>query len=78
MLEANTFRSMMLVGGVMTLALILAGIFTIPAVDMSAQEKTNYENVMNIDLDDDVTKLTVSESLMFYIKGSVRGNVNHY
>lgn len=78
MLEANTFRSMMLVGGVMSLAALVACFFVIPFIEVNAQEKTNYENVMSVDLEEDTDSLTAYQALLFTIQGKTRGNVQHY
>ncbi|MCC2252084.1 hypothetical protein JUJ52_19305 [Virgibacillus sp. AGTR] len=77
MLESNTFRSMMLVGGVMSLAIIIACFFATPLVPIDGKAKTNYENVMAADLGD-TEHLTGYQSILFAIKGKTRGSVDHY
>ncbi|MGX1195877.1 hypothetical protein [Metabacillus sp. SLBN-84] len=77
MLEANTFRSMMLIGGVMSLAIIIACFFTAPMVPVDEQSKENYEKVMNADLGD-VDHLTGYQAILFTIEGRTRGAVEHY
>lgn len=77
MLEANTFRSMMLVGGVVTAALLITLIFTAPVVDVDEASRTNYENVMKADLDG-ADHLTGYQAVMFSIKGKTRGATDHY
>lgn len=78
MLESNTFRNMMLIGGVMSLAVILACFFVTPIVEIDAQAKKNYENVMHATLDDDVDRLTGYQAIMYSIKGKTRGTTEHY
>jgi hypothetical protein len=77
MLEANTFRSMMLVGGVMSLAVIIACFFTAPLVPVDAQAKTNYENIMDADLGD-ADHLTGYQAILFTIQGKTRGTTEHF
>lgn len=77
MLEANTFRSMMLVAGVVTVALLIALFFTAPMVPVDEQAKTNYENVMNVELGD-ADHLTGYQAIWFSIQGKTRGAVEHY
>lgn len=78
MLEANTFRSMMLVCGVVVLAILVACFFTAPLVPISSSEKTMYENVTNHTLDAGTTHLTGYEAVLFSLQGRSRGNVQHY
>ena len=77
MLEANTFRSMMLVGGVVVAALLIAMFFTAPMVPVDEQAKTNYENVMDTDLGD-ADHLTGYQAILFSVQGKTRGAVEHY
>lgn len=77
MLESNTFRSMMLMGGVMSLAVILACFFVAPLVPVDAQAKANYENVMREDLGD-ADHLTGYQAILFSVQGMTRGSVEHY
>lgn len=77
MLEANTFRSMMLVCGVFVLSILIACFFVAPLVPIDDQAKTNYENVMHADLGD-AEHLTGYQALMFTVQGNNRGNVRHY
>jgi hypothetical protein len=77
MLETNTFRSMMLVGGVMSLAIIIACFFAAPLVPVDAQAKSNYEKIMGADLGD-ANHLTGYQAILFTVQGKTRGTVEHY
>lgn len=77
MLEANTFRSMMLVGGVITLAALIACFFVSPLVPVDEQAKSNYENIMNADLGDR-DHLTGYQAILFTVEGRTRGSTDHY
>lgn len=77
MLEANTFRSMMLIGGVMSLAVIIACFFATPLVPVDEQAKRNYENVMHEDLGD-ADHLTGYQAILFSVQGKTRGTTEHY
>lgn len=77
MLESNTFRSMMLVGGVMSLAIIVAAFFAAPLVPIDAKAKANYENIMQADLGD-ADHLTGYQAILFSVHGKTRGSVDHY
>lgn len=77
MLEANTFRSMMLIGGVMSLAIIIACFFTAPLVPVDAQSKANYENIMKEDIGD-ADHLTGYQAVLFTVQGRTRGATEHY
>lgn len=77
MMEANAFRSMMLVGGVITLAILIACFFTAPLVPIDNQAKANYENVMNDDVGD-ADHLTGYQAVRFSVLGKTRGSVQHY
>lgn len=77
MLEANTFRSMMLIGGVMSLAVIIACFFAAPLVPVDAQAKANYEKIMVDDLGD-AEHLTGYQAIMFVVQGKTRGSVDQY
>lgn len=78
MLENNAFRSYMLVGGIMTLAMFLIMFFKIPLIDIDESAKANYENVMNVELDADTDSLTAYQAVLYSIQGKTRGRVNHY
>lgn len=77
MLEANTFRSMMMIGGVMTVAVIIACFFTIPMVEVDERAKSHYEIIMDADLGD-ADHLTGYQAVMFTVQGKIRGGTNHY
>jgi len=77
MLEANTFRSMMLVGGVMSLAIIIACFFVAPLVPVDAQAKANYEKIMGAELGD-ANHLTGYQAILFTVQGKARGTTEHY
>lgn len=77
MLEANTFRSMMLVCGFITLSTLIACFFTTPLISVDERAKKNYENVMHEDLGD-ATHLTGYQAVRFSLQGKTRGNVQHY
>ncbi|MCR6108713.1 hypothetical protein HXA34_20665 [Salipaludibacillus agaradhaerens] len=76
-MEANTFRSMMLIGGVMVLAVVTACFFTVPIVEVDNQSKYHYEAVMNDDLGD-ADHLTGYQAIVFSVQGKIRGTVEHY
>lgn len=77
MLEANAFRNMMLIGGVVVVAIVIACFFKAPLVPLDEQAKTNYENVMHADLGD-ADSLTGYQAVLFTIQGKTRGAVEHY
>lgn len=79
----------MLVGGIMSLALILAGIFAVPLVPIEGSSITNYNNLMDATLETvevtdvdgtmvETAKLTAYDAMAYSIKGLLRGNVSHY
>lgn len=81
MLEANTFRMMMLIGGVMTVATLVILFFVHPIVDLDENGKQNYENVMNVELEpneDGEYGLSAYQAIKFSIQGKIRGSVSHY
>lgn len=78
MLEANTFRFMMLIGAVVAMSVMLMGAFYTPLVDIDAEGKQNYENVMNVELADDVDALTGYQALRFNLQAKLRGGIDHY
>lgn len=78
MLEANTFRFMMLIGSVIVMSAMVTGVFYTPFVDIDSEGKQYYENVMNAELDDDVDTLTAYQALMFNLQAKLRGGIDHY
>lgn len=78
MLEHNTFRSMMMLAGVVVVGLLSGLFFKVPIVDITDQNRIQYENVMNVTLDDDVDKLTAYDTLLYSLKARERGSVDHY
>lgn len=77
MLEANTFRSTMLIGSVLIVALFVTSFFTIPIISMDASMKDSYERVTHEALGD-AEHVTMYQALMFSIQGKTRGSVRHY
>lgn len=77
MLESNTFRSMMLIAGVMTLGIFIIGFFTAPLISIDERDRMHYENVMNEDLGD-AEHLTGYQALQFSIQGKNIGVREHY
>lgn len=67
----------MLIGGVMSLAVIIACFFVAPLVPVDAQAKANYENVMGADLGD-ADHLTGYQAVLFTVQGKTRGATEHY
>lgn len=77
MLESNTFRSFMLILGVMVFGMSLMFFFKYPVVKLDEDNLQNeaYNQVM---LDEDKTELTPFDITLFYVKGKPRGDVKHY
>lgn len=85
MLESNMFRTSMMVAAVMTAALIIALVFTVDLVPLDrnddgdmAVEAARFESLMDRELEDDQTKITVYDAIWFSVRGLIRGNVQHY
>lgn len=85
MLESNMFRISMLVAGVMVVALIISLVFTVNLIDLDnnedgnmAPEAARFESIMERELDENQTKITVYDAVWFSVKGLIRGNVQHY
>ena len=77
MLEANTFRSYLMIGGIMVFAVLLYFLFSAPLVAMDDSHKADYENAMNVSLEDR-SDLTVYEALLFLMEAKSRAKLNHY
>lgn len=77
MLESNTFRSMMLILGVITTALFVTGFFVAPLVELDGAAQSNYERVMNESLDGE-DHITAYQALQFTLKGRVIGAKEFY
>lgn len=85
MLEANTFRTMMMLSGIISVALIVLGVFTLPVVPIEGSSVTNY-TLLTGNTPDSISgsganataDLTVYEALSYSVKGMLRGNVSHY
>jgi len=77
MLEANTFRMMMLIGAIIVIGLFVAVFFTVPVVHVDVDAKDHYERVMLVELGDR-QYVTGYEALQFSIQGNARGTIRHY
>ena len=77
MLEANTFRMLMLLLGVMALGSFLLFFFNYPVVtfDVGSADYESYNQLMT---SEDKSELTPYDVTLYYIKAIPRGNVNHY
>lgn len=81
MLENNVFRSMMLVGGMITLGLFVTFFFAAPAVRVDQPIKSTYYQVMGEKVGEDThheDHLTVYEMILYNIEGRSRAKVKHY
>lgn len=81
MAETNVFRSMMLVGSVITLGIFITTFFTAPIIEADAEIKHSYKLVTGFDVGAQTTHpdhLTLYEGLMYSIEGKARGSVRHY
>lgn len=81
MAEKNTFRSMMLMGGIITLAIFITTFFAAPVIEANQSVKVSYELVMGCDFGADTKypdHLTMYEAMMYSIEGKTRGSVRHY
>ena len=74
MLESNTFRTMMLVGGVIICGLVFVGFFKMPMVELdpSIPEEKRIVEYMGKE------ELSAFDVTMYYIKAKPRGDVRHY
>lgn len=72
MLESNVFRLLMSVLGVIVFAMMIAMFFTMPAVTMTPQQKSTYEDVMNVRLADQHNTLTAYQAFWFMIESHSR------
>lgn len=77
MLETNTFRSIMLVLGIMVFGMSFMFFFKYPVVkfDEGNIENEHYNRLM---LGEDKSELTPFDITLFYIKAKPRGDVKHY
>lgn len=78
MLEANAFRIMTLIAGVIVFGAVVLGYFKYPMVNLnevSAEERLAYERVTHIE---DKDHLTAFDVTVYYIKGKPRADVKHY
>lgn len=77
MFESNTFRSFMLVAGVIIFGVSLIFFFKFPVVKFDENDTHNetYHQMMMIE---DKTELTPFDITLFYVKAIPRGDVKHY
>lgn len=88
MMESNTFRLYMMIGGIVVGALLIGLVFLAPVKDVPKDTRVMVERVMEKDFPSDRlytsgpyaqgVSLTTYEMMTFYIKGSIRGNTRHY
>lgn len=79
MLESNSFRLYMLMGGVVVGALIIGMVFAFPMVEISdSATRAAYENVTGNELSADKSHLTMYEAIMFKMEADPRSNVRAY
>lgn len=81
MMEKNVFRSMMLVGSILTLGIIIGSFFYAPAIKVDNTTNRNYTMVMGHEATENRhhdDSLTLYETLMFSIEGKSRARVRHY
>lgn len=74
MLESNTFRMMMMIGGVIIFGVVLVGFFKMPMVELdpSIPEEKRIVEYMGKE------ELSAFDVAMYYIKAKPRGNIRHY
>ena len=77
MLESNTFRSLMLILGVIIMGMALIFFFRYPVVEFDEHniENEHYNRLM---LSEDKTELTPFDITLYYIKAKPRSDVRHY
>lgn len=78
MLESNTFRSMMLVLGMIVIGLLLYFIFVHPTIPLDASSTDVYSRLMGVDISESETSITVYQAISFYLKAKSRSFVGHY
>lgn len=81
MLETNTFRTMMLIGGVLLAGLLFTSFFAAPIVEVDQSIKTSYQSVMGKEVGRETIHedhLTIYELLLFNVEGRSRSSVRHY
>lgn len=88
MLESNTFRMYMMMGGVAVSGVLIALLFLAPVKDVPQPTRVMYEGVMETQFSNDRliktgpnvngVSLTTYEMITFYVRGAIRGNTRHY
>lgn len=81
MMEQNTFRTMMLLGGIITLGITMTSLFVAPLIEADESTQESYQLVMGKEMGVGThheDHLTIFEALLFSIEGKSRGNVRHY
>ena len=77
MLESNTFRSMMLVLGMIVIGLLLYFIFVHPTIPLDASSTDVYSRLMGVNTESE-TSITVYQAISFYLKAKSRSFIGHY
>lgn len=79
-MEHNTFRSVMMIGGVVVCGLILA-FFTLPVFSVPEDDVPIYEAILDKTLtpdDDGEYEITGYDKAVYTVKGLLRGRSQHY
>lgn len=77
MLESNTFRSSMLILGMMLLGMSLIFFFRYPVIKFDEDNIAN-ESYNQLMLNEDKEVLTPFDITLYYVKAIPRSNVKHY
>lgn len=77
MLESNTFRVMLLMGGLGVFGAIVVLALMLPVVPIDAADKQGFELIMGKDIGD-ATAVTAYDALWYTVKGLIRGDISHY
>ena len=80
MLEQNSFRTFMLIGGVIITAVLVGFIFMMPIQEIDAEMRDVYERTMRVELSEDEVEdgLTMYQVVRFNLEAKVRGRVGQY
>lgn len=70
----------MAIGGIITVALLMALLFTVPMVDLDDDSRETYGKVMDISMEemDAKSSLSAYEAMMFTIQAKPRSDVRQY
>lgn len=77
MLEANTFRSMMLIGSIIIVGLLM-GFMISPVIELDADQKASYNSYMVDELGVNEHKISGFQAMNFVVKAMPRAKVKKY